>query len=62
LPKSRTTFWQEKLSGNVARDSRSLAALAPKWQVLVLWECEVGDIDSLRGRIVEFMEARDEGT
>lgn len=62
MPKSRAVFWQEKLSANVARDERNIEALAPEWQILVIWECEIRDIDSLRGRIIEFMEAEHEGS
>lgn len=40
-PKSRTTYWERKLDGNIARDARQKAALeAAGWKVLVIWECE----------------------
>lgn len=41
-PKSNTTFWLEKFSKNIARDSRVNAALKDAgWRVFVVWECEV---------------------
>lgn len=56
-PKSRIEFWKPKLEGNVERDKRNLAALIEQnWGVLVVWECETRDIDSLGEKIVGFLE------
>ncbi|QHL87810.1 DNA mismatch endonuclease Vsr [Nibribacter ruber] len=42
LPKSNTTFWEEKFAKNQARDQRHRAQLkAANWQVLVIWECQL---------------------
>jgi DNA mismatch endonuclease (patch repair protein) len=42
VPKSNRTFWRKKLSGNVARDKRCVAALlADGWRVALVWECAV---------------------
>lgn len=47
-PKSRTDYWNRKLDGNVARDTRHQAELASAgWTVLVIWECETLDIRCL---------------
>jgi DNA mismatch endonuclease (patch repair protein) len=44
MPTSNTAFWNEKLRGNTARDSRNIAALEAKgWRCAVIWECEVGN-------------------
>lgn len=44
IPKSRTAYWTEKFSRNVARDRRNEEKLRVLgWQVLVIWECEVKD-------------------
>lgn len=41
MPASNTSFWREKLGGNVNRDRRNAAALrALGWRVLLIWECE----------------------
>jgi DNA mismatch endonuclease, patch repair protein len=41
-PSSRESFWTNKLSENVARDSYQVAALVELgWHVLVVWECEL---------------------
>lgn len=40
LPKSRTEFWEQKISGNIERDKKNLAALIDKgWRVLLVYEC-----------------------
>ena len=39
-PKTREAFWNEKISGNVARDARNRALLLENgWRVGVIWEC-----------------------
>lgn len=39
-PKSRASFWEEKLGRNVIRDQEHLNALiAMGWRVVVVWEC-----------------------
>lgn len=52
LPKSRLDFWLPKLEGNRQRDlenQRKLAALG--WEVLVIWECELGKLDELKTKL-----------
>ena len=46
LPGTRTEFWKEKISANVARDERNQEAVqADGWRVAIVWEC------SIRGRL-----------
>lgn len=41
-PSSRKSFWTNKLSENVDRDSYQIAALGELgWRVFVVWECEL---------------------
>lgn len=48
-PKSRVAFWTEKFAGNVARDKRNEEALHDLgWKVLVIWECETRDDETVR--------------
>jgi DNA mismatch endonuclease Vsr len=57
LPKIRAEWWAAKLTRNVARDERNLAALREAgWSVLVLWECEVKDEAALADRLRAFLE------
>ena len=59
MPKSRLEFWTAKLESNRKRDLRSQRALRlAGWQVLILWECQLGDPDRLRDRIGGFLEKR----
>lgn len=42
MPKSRTDFWEAKLTRNVERDQEHVRALqAAGWNVIVIWECEL---------------------
>lgn len=41
-PKSNREFWQAKLEGNAARDTRVKSELTRMgWKVLTVWECEL---------------------
>jgi DNA mismatch endonuclease (patch repair protein) len=57
LPKSNTSYWHPKLSGNVERDKAAAAALKKAgWRVLVIWECETKDMETLKRRLRKFLE------
>ena len=59
MPKSRQSFWEPKLEGNVVRDRQSNVLLeADGWAVLVIWECELRDVDVLAARLVGFLEGQ----
>ncbi|HZF98969.1 MAG TPA: very short patch repair endonuclease [Pseudoxanthomonas sp.] len=63
IPKSRTDFWTNKLTSNKERDIRNRCALQELgWDVLTLWECELGDHDDLRRRVIAFLERNTEKT
>lgn len=48
IPASRTEFWKEKLSRNVARDQAvKESLLAAEWRVLTVWECATRDAEVL---------------
>ena len=39
-PSTRKQFWEEKISGNKARDERNITSLIDDgWRVLEIWEC-----------------------
>jgi DNA mismatch endonuclease Vsr len=55
MPRTHAEFWQSKFSATVARDAHNLAALlATGWSVLVIWECEVDDVN-LADRLSAFL-------
>lgn len=42
LPKTRTDFWQAKVTRNRQRDQQKIEDLESLgWKVIVIWECEV---------------------
>jgi DNA mismatch endonuclease (patch repair protein) len=57
MPKSRVAFWRTKLDGNAARDKRTRARLRRDgWRVLVVWECQLRDVDELTARLRAFLD------
>ena len=58
LPKSRLDFWIPKLEGNRTRDETNRGRLEDQgWQVLTVWECELGDAERLVGVMRRFLDA-----
>ena len=56
MPKSRLEFWRPKLEGNRARDAVKLEQLrALGWDVMVVWECELRELDALVARVEAFL-------
>lgn len=57
LPKTREYFWKEKIERNRQRDLDNVCLLKSKgWRVLVVWQCELKTVDSLKMRLFEFIE------
>ena len=56
MPKSRTEYWAPKLDRNKKRDEDNLRQLRKLgWDVLVVWECEVGKECLLSERVLGFL-------
>ena len=58
LPKSRLEFWAAKLNANRIRDQqneRKLRALG--WRVMVIWECQIANVERLAARVGRFLNA-----
>lgn len=56
VPKTRPDFWQRKFEANVARDRRTKQELeAAGWQVVVVWECQLGDLAVLGRRLAKVL-------
>ena len=56
-PKSRVDFWRAKLDGNRERDlltQKQLGELG--WRSLVVWECELNDLDLVADHVTRFLE------
>lgn len=63
-PKTNESYWTTKLARNRHRDvehERNLRELG--WQPLIVWECELRDMDSLHSKLQAFLEdVQDERT
>jgi len=59
LPKSRKTYWSEKIAKNRERDSRKQAELhALGWMTLTIWQCELVEPSALEERLRLFLGDR----
>lgn len=59
IPKSRQEYWVPKLLRNRERDIRDQRELKKmEWDYLVIWECELHDLDALTTRVQEFLGNR----
>ena len=57
IPKTKKTFWEEKFKANVERDIKVKNELKSNgWRVLVVWECELTDIDSVEKELGKFLK------
>lgn len=57
LPKSRLDFWLPKLEANKERDDRNAFELRKLgWDVLVIWECQTRNDDTMARLITEFLD------
>ncbi|HZZ80575.1 MAG TPA: very short patch repair endonuclease [Gemmataceae bacterium] len=57
MPKSRLRFWKPKLNANRERDAANQAKLiAMGWQYMIVWECDLRDMNRLTSRIKSFLK------
>jgi DNA mismatch endonuclease (patch repair protein) len=55
-PKSRRFYWGPKLKRNKERDRAHIRKLRHLgWGVLVVWECQVSNLGTLRRRVARFL-------
>lgn len=56
IPKSNQEFWTAKLNGNKLRDETNLRKLHEAgWEALVIWECELRNMNALTDRLQSFL-------
>ncbi|MEK9939377.1 MAG: very short patch repair endonuclease [Methylotenera sp.] len=49
-------FWRIKIKSNMDRDEKTLSKLAENgWQCLIIWECELKNIDFVKSKIFDFL-------
>ena len=57
IPASNRDYWLEKLMRTRIRDERNLAKLEELgWDVAIIWQCQLRDLDGITRRLVEFLE------
>jgi len=57
IPKTNTSYWIQKLRRNQERDIQHRTQLQNEgWEVLVVWECQLKNIELLSQRIHNFLD------
>lgn len=60
-PAHRQEYWGPKLMRNVERDTATASRLREQgWTVIVVWECELADPESVRARLSATIPAQSE--
>lgn len=56
LPKSKIEYWESKIAKNQERDRMNIHKLGRLgWNVRVIWQCELKNIDSVGKRLIRFL-------
>ncbi len=59
LPETNRSFWQQKITKNIERDSRAKMQLeAGGWKVLTVWQCQTKDKDNLVRSLSRLLERK----
>ncbi|MFN3152108.1 very short patch repair endonuclease [Bremerella sp.] len=57
-PKSNSEFWKNKFDQNKRRDRKAMRDIRRLgWQSIVIWECQLNDIERLRLKLVRFLQS-----
>ena len=57
LPKSRVDYWAAKIAANRRRDRSNVRRLRRSgWGTIVVWQCELKDVQSSGRRLLAFLE------
>jgi DNA mismatch endonuclease, patch repair protein len=56
VPQNNRDYWEKKIERNRQRDMINLNALQQlRWQVLVIWECEISQSQDLAKKLTNFL-------
>ena len=56
LPKTNIVYWENKIKKNIERDKTNYDKLKKlNWEILVIWACEIRNIDNLTIKIDYFL-------
>ena len=57
IPKTKKKFWEKKFKTNIERDIKVKNELkSTGWRVLVVWECELTDIETVERELGKFLK------
>jgi DNA mismatch endonuclease, patch repair protein len=57
MPATRKNFWTSKFDRTIERDKKNLRKLRKEgWKLLVVWECQIRNIERLKNRISDFLK------
>ena len=57
VPKTKKPFWEKKFKANIERDIKVKNELKSNgWRVLVVWECELTDVESVEKELGKFLK------
>jgi DNA mismatch endonuclease (patch repair protein) len=55
-PKQNAEYWIKKINRNKERDAKVIETLQSMgWDVLIIWECQLGHLDVLRSNLEKFL-------
>lgn len=56
VPKENRDYWENKIERNRRRDTINVDALQQlRWQILVIWECEITHSQDLTRKLTDFL-------
>lgn len=56
-PKSNKEYWEKKFHRNTRRDENNNETLKINgWEILIIWECWLNNVEKVQSRLVEFLE------
>lgn len=56
MPSTNVDYWKNKIERNIHRDNNCLHELKTLgWQALIIWECELKDLDHLKQKLSDFL-------
>lgn len=59
-PATNVEFWDRKLAINIQRDRLYKEMLQKMgWKILIVWECEIKNTDSLLDKLVTFLDTQE---
>lgn len=56
LPETNQSFWEDKISNNIARDIRNIEKLEKDgWSVILIWQCEINNKNLREKRLTQLI-------